>query len=74
MTALSEIAYVNAQVEDCKDGESRAVQVKGSHSTKVQAVVQRLLLIKEQDPHAKCLVFSTVSFYFLSGLIQLNGQ
>lgn len=60
LTALSEIAYVDAQSEDSENGESK-VQVKGSHSTKVQAVVERLLLIKKQDPDAKCLVFSTVS-------------
>lgn len=60
LTALSEIAYVDAQAEVIEDKESTVVQVKGSHSTKVQAVVERLLLIKKQDPDAKCLVFSTV--------------
>lgn len=60
VTALSEIAYVDAQAEVTEDGESKVVQVKGSHSTKVQAVVERLLLIKKEDPDAKCLVFSTV--------------
>lgn len=60
LTALSEIAYVDAQAEVLEDKESTVVQVKGSHSTKVQAVVERLLLIKKQDPDAKCLVFSTV--------------
>ncbi len=58
-TALSEIAYVDAQAEE-PEGGGESVQVKGSHSTKVQAVVQRLLMIKKEDPQAKCLVFSTV--------------
>ncbi|KAJ7348212.1 hypothetical protein OS493_039508, partial [Desmophyllum pertusum] len=35
------------------------VTVKGSHSTKVEAVVRTLLTIKLTDSAAKCLVFST---------------
>lgn len=58
-TALSEIAYVDAQAE--AGPESASSQVKGSHSTKVQAIVQQLLTIQKSDPGAKCLVFSTVS-------------
>lgn len=59
-TALFEIAYVDAQADASENPSLVSVQVKGSHSTKVQAVVQQLLLIKKDDPSAKCLVFSTV--------------
>ncbi|XP_045026418.1 LOW QUALITY PROTEIN: E3 ubiquitin-protein ligase SHPRH [Daphnia magna] len=58
-TALFEIAYVDAQADASENPSLVSVQVKGSHSTKVQAVVQQLLLIKKDDPSAKCLVFST---------------
>lgn len=33
---------------------------KGSHSTKVEAVVRTLMRIQHRDPEAKALVFSTV--------------
>ena len=59
-TALSEIAYVDAQAEE-PEGNAESIKIKGSHSTKVQAVVQRLLMIKKEDPEAKCLVFSSVN-------------
>ena len=59
-TALSEIAYVDAQAEE-PEGNVESIKIKGSHSTTVQAVVQRLLMIKKEDPEAKCLVFSSVN-------------
>lgn len=62
-TTLHEIAYVDAQAIVVDDPELVSIRVKGSHSTKVQAVVQQLLLIKKDDPDAKCLVFSTVNIF-----------
>ncbi|KAM4695222.1 E3 ubiquitin-protein ligase SHPRH [Discoglossus pictus] len=55
-TAHKEISYVftteAANLE--KD-----IPVKGSHSTKVEAVVRTLMKIQHRDPGAKALVFST---------------
>jgi len=59
-TALSDVAYVDTRPES-NELDGVPVQVKGSHSTKVGAVVQQLLKIKAKEPEAKCLVFSTVS-------------
>ena len=33
---------------------------QGDNSTKIEGIVQCLLQIQQQDPTAKCLVFSTV--------------
>ena len=64
-TTLHEIAYVDAHASVEENPDSISVRVKGSHSTKVQAVVQQLLLIKKDDPNAKCRLFSTVNNYLL---------
>ena len=52
---------VRAKEADDELNDVSSFKVKGSHSTKVQAVVQQLLLIKKDEPDAKCLVFSTVN-------------
>ncbi|BFZ25061.1 hypothetical protein BsWGS_28100 [Bradybaena similaris] len=51
MTPVREISYVTTQ-------KTEKMDVKGSHSTKVQAVIQCLIKIRQQDPMAKSLVFS----------------
>ncbi|GFN75464.1 E3 ubiquitin-protein ligase shprh [Plakobranchus ocellatus] len=50
-TPVREISYVTTLKKE-------RVNVKGSHSTKVQAVIECLIKIKQQDPTAKALVFS----------------
>ncbi len=65
MNALSEISYVEVpNKEDEKDGNKETIVIRGSHSTKVEAVVRQLLMIKAEDPSSKCLVFSTVIHHF----------
>ena len=63
-TALSDVAYVDTRPES-NDPDQVPVQVRGSHSTKIGAVIQQLLEIKTKEPDAKCLVFSTVNNQFL---------
>lgn len=55
-TAHAEISYVFTTQSSSQDQD---VPVKGSHSTKVEAVVRTLKKIQVADPGAKCLVFST---------------
>ncbi|KAH3735745.1 E3 ubiquitin-protein ligase SHPRH-like [Dreissena polymorpha] len=52
----SEISYV---VTSRGYGDEEDIKVRGSHSTKVEAVVRCLLRIRKLDPTAKSLVFST---------------
>ncbi|XP_078699866.1 LOW QUALITY PROTEIN: E3 ubiquitin-protein ligase SHPRH-like [Branchiostoma floridae x Branchiostoma belcheri] len=54
LTATRDISYVSTEAKEQED-----VDVKGSHSTKVEAVVRTLKLIRQNDPTAKSLVFST---------------
>ncbi|XP_019628191.1 PREDICTED: E3 ubiquitin-protein ligase SHPRH-like [Branchiostoma belcheri] len=54
LTATRDISYVSTEAKEQED-----VDVKGSHSTKVEAVVRTLKLIQQNDPTAKSLVFST---------------
>ncbi|XP_043924742.1 E3 ubiquitin-protein ligase SHPRH [Protopterus annectens] len=55
-TSHKEISYVfTAETADMEED----VPVKGSHSTKVEAVVRTLKKIQLKDPGAKALVFST---------------
>uniref|UniRef100_A0A8B9P9E2 E3 ubiquitin-protein ligase SHPRH n=1 Tax=Apteryx owenii TaxID=8824 RepID=A0A8B9P9E2_APTOW len=57
-TSHKEISYVfTAETANQEDD----IPVKGSHSTKVEAVVRTLKRIQFKDPGAKSLVFSTVS-------------
>lgn len=55
-TAHTEISYVFTCQASSRDQD---IPVKGSHSTKVEAVVRTLKKIQLMDPGAKCLVFST---------------
>ncbi|XP_032357009.1 E3 ubiquitin-protein ligase SHPRH [Etheostoma spectabile] len=55
-TSLTEISYVFTTQASSQDQD---IPVKGSHSTKVEAVVRTLKKIQVTDPGAKCLVFST---------------
>ncbi|KAL4232699.1 hypothetical protein ACF0H5_007387 [Mactra antiquata] len=54
-THQGEISYVMTSRELQPDD----IAVKGSHSTKVEAVIRCLLQIQKEDPTAKSLVFST---------------
>lgn len=55
-TSHTEISYVFTTQSSSQDQD---IPVKGSHSTKVEAVVRTLKKIQVTDPRAKCLVFST---------------
>uniref|UniRef100_UPI0037E80854 E3 ubiquitin-protein ligase SHPRH n=1 Tax=Semicossyphus pulcher TaxID=241346 RepID=UPI0037E80854 len=55
-TSHAEISYVFTTELSSQDQD---IPVKGSHSTKVEAVVRTLKKIQVTDPGAKCLVFST---------------
>uniref|UniRef100_A0A3Q1EY68 SNF2 histone linker PHD RING helicase n=1 Tax=Acanthochromis polyacanthus TaxID=80966 RepID=A0A3Q1EY68_9TELE len=55
-TSHTEISYVFTTQSSSQDQD---IPVKGSHSTKVEAVVRTLKKIQVSDPGAKCLVFST---------------
>nr|XP_033793202.1 E3 ubiquitin-protein ligase SHPRH isoform X2 [Geotrypetes seraphini]XP_033793203.1 E3 ubiquitin-protein ligase SHPRH isoform X2 [Geotrypetes seraphini] len=55
-TSHKEIAYVFTTETA---NQEKDILVKGSHSTKVEAVVRTLMKIQIQDPGAKALVFST---------------
>ena len=57
MTAHAEISYVSTKNE--KEEEFDLETVKGSHSTKVEAVLKCLMRIRTEDEEAKSLVFST---------------
>ncbi|XP_036103765.1 E3 ubiquitin-protein ligase SHPRH isoform X6 [Molossus molossus] len=55
-TSHKEISYVFTSE---KASQEEDIPVKGSHSTKVEAVVRTLMRIQTRDPGAKALVFST---------------
>ncbi|XP_047201514.1 E3 ubiquitin-protein ligase SHPRH isoform X2 [Girardinichthys multiradiatus] len=55
-TSHTEISYVFTTQSY---NHEQDIPVKGSHSTKVEAVVRTLKKIQRNDPIAKCLVFST---------------
>ncbi|XP_004455806.2 E3 ubiquitin-protein ligase SHPRH isoform X1 [Dasypus novemcinctus] len=55
-TPHKDISYVFTSEEA---GRAEDLPVKGSHSTKVEAVVRTLMRIRLRDPGAKALVFST---------------
>lgn len=55
-TSHKEISYVFTSEAA---NEEKDIPVKGSHSTKVEAVVRTLMKIQSSDPGAKSLVFST---------------
>ena len=45
---------------------------QGDNSTKIEGIVQCLLHIQQQDPTAKCLVFSTVGVCKVSSVQALS--
>ncbi|XP_055485093.1 E3 ubiquitin-protein ligase SHPRH isoform X2 [Psammomys obesus] len=55
-TSHKEVSYVFTSEKANQDDD---IPVKGSHSTKVEAVVRTLMKIQLRDPGAKALVFST---------------
>uniref|UniRef100_H0VRT6 E3 ubiquitin-protein ligase SHPRH n=1 Tax=Cavia porcellus TaxID=10141 RepID=H0VRT6_CAVPO len=55
-TSHKEISYVFTSEQASQEED---IPVKGSHSTKVEAVVRTLMKIQRTDPGAKSLVFST---------------
>ncbi|XP_048453037.1 E3 ubiquitin-protein ligase SHPRH [Rhincodon typus] len=55
-TAHKEVSYVFTTEAASKEDE---FPVKGSHSTKVEAVLRTLKKIQQKEPEAKALVFST---------------
>lgn len=57
-TVAQEISYVSTATSQA-DKAHDSVTVKGSHSTKVEAIVRTLLTIRSADSTAKSLVFST---------------
>ena len=60
LTHQAEISYVNTKVDHKSEEDSRAYEaVKGSLSTKMEAVVKTIIKIQNDDPSAKSLVFST---------------
>ena len=62
LTKLNITTYIffNFRVDHKSEEDSKAYEaVKGSLSTKVEAVVKTLIKIRNDDPNAKALVFST---------------
>ncbi|RWS11570.1 E3 ubiquitin-protein ligase SHPRH-like isoform X5 [Dinothrombium tinctorium] len=55
-TALSEIVYVDTREEAA---EEESIEVIGSLSTKIEALVRTIIRIIKDEPESKCLVFST---------------
>lgn len=52
-----EVSYVNTKSEE--SDEVQQIEVKGSYSTKIEGITRTLLQIKQTEPDAKVLVFST---------------
>uniref|UniRef100_T1JC89 RING-type domain-containing protein n=1 Tax=Strigamia maritima TaxID=126957 RepID=T1JC89_STRMM len=55
-TAQAEVSYITTKPEDDEDTE---IKVNGSYSTKIDGIIKTLLKIKQDEPQAKALVFST---------------
>ncbi|KAF0305515.1 E3 ubiquitin-protein ligase SHPRH [Amphibalanus amphitrite] len=74
-TRHSDIAYVNATCASDEDGAGGAIRVRGSHSTKVEAVVRCVLTILRDDPGAKTLVFATWTdaLDVIGGALEMNN-
>ena len=58
----SDINYVKLGLGEGEEEEEEEVEVLGTHSSKILALTQTLLRIRRQDPGAKALVFSSVSW------------
>ena len=72
LTFHSEVSYVKTKKEEdneSKEDEELYKQIKGSLSTKVEAVVKTLIKIQTLDPNAKSLVFST-----WNGVLDILGE
>ena len=72
LTFHSEVSYVKTKKEEdneSKEDEELYRQIKGSLSTKVEAVVKTLIKIQTLDPNAKSLVFST-----WNGVLEILGE
>ncbi|TRY78378.1 hypothetical protein TCAL_01692 [Tigriopus californicus] len=61
ITVHGEISYVKTRKEEVNSEEEKQAleQVKGSLSTKMEAVVRAIMAIQAEDPNSKSLVFST---------------
>ncbi|KAL1139602.1 hypothetical protein AAG570_006584 [Ranatra chinensis] len=55
-TAKADVSYV---VSGKPKHEGTNYNVKGSHSTKIEAVVSELIRLRDEDPTVKVLIFST---------------
>lgn len=61
-TKFDEVSFVNPSSDDkieSTETENSLPSVEGSHSTKVEAIIKKLFLLKAADPYVKVLVFST---------------
>ncbi|XP_077977892.1 E3 ubiquitin-protein ligase SHPRH-like [Glandiceps talaboti] len=58
-TPIREISYVSTDPSSHLNEEDKHIKVKGSHSTKVEAVVRTLKKIQSREQGTKALVFST---------------
>lgn len=58
---LQEVSYVEGQAKDTPEALPSGVQVEGNFSTKVDAVVRHAVILKQDEPDVKILVFSAVS-------------
>jgi len=56
-TPFSDISCVNLNSTNSVEDE---VPVRGSHSTKVEAVVRQVLKLRMEEPSVKILIFTTV--------------
>ncbi|XP_066993133.2 E3 ubiquitin-protein ligase SHPRH [Anabrus simplex] len=59
VTHSGDISFVDISTKNPDQGLWSNISVKGSHSTKVEAVVRCLLALQNTEPGAKALVFST---------------
>ena len=73
LTFHSEVSYVKTKTEESKEesaeDEELYSHIKGSLSTKIEAVVKTLVKIQTLDPNAKSLVFST-----WNGVLDILGE
>ena len=53
-TRMSEVSYIDTQAR-----EEEEIKVQGSLSTKMEGVIRTVMKIKESDPDAKVLIFSS---------------
>jgi len=56
-TLSEEISFV--VMTDQKDSDDDDIQVKGSYSVKIEAIVRKVLQISKSDPEGKIIIFST---------------